>query len=368
MRVLVVALIVFSLGRTAFAQDENCELTLARATEEFQNGHFSSIPSILSPCIDNFTTEQQQRASILLTQTYLLLDDPVGAKQSYLRVLKSNPEFVADENIHPSDLVYLSKEFTSAPKFSWFVKAGSNVSPVRVIYDMNAFDKSAIEKYHLKFGYQAALGGEYYLDDKKGIRFEVDYVVAAFQHSTRNFFQDDTQSFSESQSWIKFPLTFTYSKPSGKYRPYGYAGFSAGFLFRDIAHGNIVRVRTAEDTRDGQQSPDWDFLYKRNKFNYAYVLGGGLKMKAGLRFLFIDVRYCLGIRNVVNTKNIYYNNSLTPGSDEFIASGSPSISYAQVDDYFRLDNLSFSFGYLHPLYRPRELKKSKKKASPKSSN
>src|SRR5687767_6035217 len=120
---------ILLLSLSAFAQDESCELTLAHASEEFQGGHFYSIPSILSPCLDKFTPEQQQRAFVLLTQTYLLLDDPYSAKHSYLRILRANPEFVADEDLHPSDFVYFSKKFISTPVFAWFVKAGANVSP-----------------------------------------------------------------------------------------------------------------------------------------------------------------------------------------------------------------------------------------------
>src|SRR5687767_3189962 len=94
-------LLIFIVCAQVAAQDEDCELTLTRATDEFNAGHFYGIPSILSNCLSKFTKEQRQRANLLLTQTYLLLDDPIGAKRSYLEVLHANPEFVTDEKIHP---------------------------------------------------------------------------------------------------------------------------------------------------------------------------------------------------------------------------------------------------------------------------
>src|SRR5689334_20108405 len=97
-RIILVCIGLCLWSASVLAQDESCEITLTQATEEFQAGHFYSIPSILSRCLDLFTPEQRIRANTLLTQTYLLLDDPVGAKRSYMEILKTNPEFTADPN------------------------------------------------------------------------------------------------------------------------------------------------------------------------------------------------------------------------------------------------------------------------------
>jgi hypothetical protein len=345
---------ILFLNFNAFAQDENCELTLAHATDEFQGGHFYSIPSILSPCLSKFTPEQQQRAYVLLTQTYLLLDDPISARDSYLKILKVNPEFVADENIHPSDFVYLSKKFISSPVFAWFVKGGANVSPVRVIHDLDVFKNDAVESYRLRAGYQAAFGGDFYINDILGVRAELNYMFATYQHSTSNFFQEDNKEFFENQTWLSVPVSVMYSDFQGTYRPYGYVGFSVGYLLRDVARGTIDKVRTAEDESDSQRSPDWDFLYKRNNTNYSIIAGGGTKVKMGVNFLFVDVRYSFGMKNVVNSDNLYVNNELPLTTDEFITSYAPTSSFAHVDDYFRLDNLSVSIGFLRPIYKPRD--------------
>ena len=124
----------------ALAQDE-CEVALNRATDEFNAGHLYVIPSILSGCLQkNQNKEWRQRAFLLLSETYLLLEDPFNAENSYLEVLRANPEFLTDEKRDPIDLVYLSSKFTTTPIFTLFAKAGANVSFIHTILDRQAAD------------------------------------------------------------------------------------------------------------------------------------------------------------------------------------------------------------------------------------
>lgn len=351
-------LIIFlALGFAVQAQ-EDCELTLAQANEEFQAGHFSSVPSILSPCIDKFSVEQQQRAHLLLTQTYLLLDDPIGAKNSYLSVLRANPEFVTDPSIHPVDVVYLSKKFTAAPIFSWFVKGGSNVTVIRVIHDLDAFGENTVkEDYNLNAGYQFAGGADLLIRQPISLRGELGYSFYSYQHKSTNYFQNDTKTFRENMGWLTVPLTLMYTRDVGRYRPYGYAGYSFNYLIRDRAVIEAVRVGTEEDAgKEDKKSPNVNFMDKRNRVNTSIVMGGGVKAKFGLRYLFVDVRYSLGLKNVVKANNLYGDNSLDPTSEEYLNSLEAVTAYGHVDDFFRVDNLSISVGIIQPLYKPREIK------------
>lgn len=357
---MTLLVVVLSQSANVFGQgqSEDCEQTLIHATEEFHAGHFYSIPLILSTCLNKFSNEQQIRASILLTQTYLLLDDLEGAKKSFLRVLKANPEFKADENLHPVDLVYLSKNFITTPIFSWYFGGGINSTPVRIIHDIDVFDNRVYEDYQLRLGYNAALGFDFYFKPKMGIRLEANYTVASFQHVTRNFFQDDSKDYFETQTWLSVPLLYTYGREEGRYRPYAYGGVMVGRLIRDVSYETIQKVRTAEGEQDDQRSPTWNFLYKRNRMNYSILAGGGLKTKIGLNFLFVDVRYSLGLSNVVDSNNLYGNSSVEASSEEFINSNTPTSAFGHVDDLFRIDNMSFSIGFLKPIYKPREMRKN----------
>jgi opacity protein-like surface antigen len=348
-----------------WSQKMDCEQTIAHATDEFNAGHFYSIPVILNECLKSFSREQRQRAFLLLTQTYLLLDDPIGAQKSFLEILSANPEFIADEQLHAIDIVYLSKRFTAAPKFSWFVKAGSNVSPVRVILDIDVGQderKQLKEYYRIRAGYQVGLGGEYSYDDHIKIRIESDYLHTAYS-STVNYFERDTKTFIDRQSWISIPFYVSYAGNIGKYRPYGYAGYSFSWLFNDRGSIDLKNVNfTGEQTEIFEaQSADFNLLERRNKLNQSLIFGGGVKYKIGLDFIFAELRYSAGLKNIVNPDGLYGNYVFDPVSGQFVESFDPTGRYAHVDDYFRLDNISISFGFLRPLYKPRELKRPRTK-------
>jgi hypothetical protein len=355
------------------AQNDDCELTISRALSEFNAGHFYIIPSVLDPCLDQFTKEQSQRAYLLLTQTYLLLDDPIGAKQSYLKVLKANPEFVTDTALHSIDVIYLSKKFTATSIFSWFAKAGPNISMPRIIHDLNTFGSPANkEKYNLKIGYQASVGGDLNVSDRMSLRGEVSYSQTSYIQQSNDYFKLDEKKFTDRQSWVSIPLSVIYSDVIGKYRPYGYAGYSFQYLITDRANIAITNNKPssageAPDNREKsrQESPTLDLTYKRTRFNASILIGGGLKVKTGLDYLFVDVRYSIGLKNIVDSRAAYgaYDNH-TPDqtSDTYIKSLDTSLWYAHVDNYFRMDNLFISIGFLRPLYKPRELKRARTKS------
>ncbi len=344
-----------------WSQKTDCEQTIAHATDEFNAGHFYSIPAILNECLKSFSREQRQRAFLLLTQTYLLLDDPIGAQKSFLEILLANPEFIADEQLHAIDIVYLSKRFTATPKFSWFVNAGSNVSPVRVILD-NYVNKDLKEDYIIRPGYHFGLGGEYGYNDNIKIRVEIEYLHTAYRSNAINF-ENDTKDFIDRQSWVSIPLYVSYSDNIGKYRPYGYAGYSLSWLFNDRGSITLKNVNGIGDERNivEVQSADLNFLERRNKLNQSLIFGGGVKYKIGLDFIFAELRYSAGLKNIVNPDGLYGNYIYDAISGEFIESFDPSGRYAHVDDYFRLNNLSISFGFLRPIYKPRELKRARTK-------
>ncbi len=366
----VIFLLSVLLPSFAKAQTMDCEQTIAYATEEFNAGHFHSVPSILNDCLNRLNRDQRQRAHLLLTQTYLLLDDPIGAQRSYLEVLSANPEFVPSEQLHAIDVVYLSKRFTATPKFSWFVHAGTNVSPVKVILNNRMFEAGLNQaqeqhRYTLRPGYNFGGGGEFSYNDNLKVRMELNFLQAAYRLEASNQSERDRRSLIERQTSINVPLYLCYSDNVGKYRPYGYAGISVSHLV--VAKASIVNEKVERIGSSGEEpneetesrevpSPDLDYLKRRNSLNQSLIFGGGIKYKLGLDFLFVDVRYSAGLKNVVEPDHIYADYSRDKTSAQFVDSGLP-MAFGHVDDYFRLDNLSITFGFLRPLYKPRELKR-----------
>jgi hypothetical protein len=143
---------------------------------------------------------------------------------------------------------------------------------------------------------------------------------------------------------------------SGKIRPFAYAGLAINLLTGtkltlDGVHqidydfsSNPVKPGTQQIS----QGPDATVSYKRNFFNRSLLFGGGVKYKIGKNFIYADVRYMAGLTNL--TKNVY--TSSNGNFDPILA------QYGYTSNFFRLDNLSISFGFIKPLYDPRKKKKA----------
>jgi opacity protein-like surface antigen len=348
-------LVLFSVsGGLLFAQKgtDDCEQTLNYAAAEYNAGRFYNIASILKPCMDNgFSREQRQRANLLLTQTYLIQDNPVEAENSYLNMLRANPEFLADTAREPIDVVYLSRKFTADPIFSAFVKIGGNTSPVRVIYTVNPSGETTVDNaYRLRAGWQIGGGFDFNFRPDMAITAEFNYAVTSYSKQQIKFNLDNLV-FTDRQNWVMLPISFKYADTKGVLRPYGYAGFSLQWLFSD--KGQISWTKNDENPVEGQplisnaiESPTLDFIEFRNKFNTAFFFGGGVRYKLGLDFVFADLRYSFGLTNLVIPSSTF-------------ASTGPMVEYSHADDYFRLDNLAISVGYVKPFYKPRKIKRAR---------
>jgi opacity protein-like surface antigen len=354
--------VLFWLGMIASHAQNECELTLTRATEEFNAGHLYGIPAILNDCLNkNQNNEWRQRAYLLLAETYLLLEDPIGAENSYLEVLHANPEYVTDPERDPIDLVYLSKKFTATPIFAFYAMLGANTSPIRVIHDVTIGGESQTrQSYKLRLGWQLGGGVDYNYNDNLTFSAGFNYVFTAFQHVTTDLFgaNKDIVEFLDRQTWAVVPVTLKYTHAVGKVRPYGYVGYSANFLMRDKGILNVnnrdARESSGEVPSDelasaNAETPNLNLNNHRQRWNGSFLLGGGVKYKYKLDFFFVDVRYSFGVKNLTNTQNRFNN----------YAGGLP---YPYVDDDFRMDNFAISVGYIRPFYKPRKLKKARTKS------
>lgn len=117
---LTLLFLLYSVSTSAQVTDQpssDCEQILIQADDEFNAGRYYGIPALLKPCLDQgFSSEQKVRAYLLLTQAYLILDDPIAADDSYLKLLKADPEYVANPARDPIDVYYLSRKFISTPR------------------------------------------------------------------------------------------------------------------------------------------------------------------------------------------------------------------------------------------------------------
>lgn len=339
---LLTAFFISLVCLTRLVAQSECELTLLRAQEEFDAGRFYSVPEILKSCLEkNQNREWKQRAHLLLAETYLLLEEPQNADESYLNVLRADPEFTTDEGRDPIDLVYLSRKFTATPILSFYGKVGLNTSFVHVLNDIRISPQGNIkEEYSGRTGWQGGAGVQFHYNERINFGGEVNYVFSSYRHRSRGMFQEGNYNvdFTEKQTWLNVPLLVKYTWPVATLEPYVYGG---AFL-------NILLASRADIIINSNiESPVINVMEMRNTVNHGLLLGGGFRYKWNLRYLFGEVRYNLGMSNLANPEHRY--NDVNQ-------------SWPYVDDDFRLNNLSVNIGYLHPIYKARKLKNARTKS------
>lgn len=355
------------ITKSVNAQDK-CEEVLTQASEAFAAGHFNQIPAMLKDCLEKGQKKEwRQRAYLLLAQTYLLLEDPTGAENSYLEVLRANPEYTTDPARDPIDLVYLSSKFTASPIFSLYVLGGTNVSFASVIKDNEGPAGPVNESYNILPGFQVGGGVDWNYSDNMVVSLGGQYLNTAYRLEKTGIFGRDEMELSERQSWVRVPVSVRYQLIKNKIRPYAYIGASV-----DLLLGSRVVISYSDQnydeaqggiTADRQESPVIKFKPKRNSFNWSAFVGAGVRYKIGLNYVFADLRYSKGMTNIVDTKNYLFDYTLPDRtSGEFESSGEPVTTWTHVDDFFRMNNLLLSVGYVHPLYKPRKLNKARSKS------
>ncbi|MFW5761879.1 MAG: hypothetical protein ACOCXH_12960, partial [Cyclobacteriaceae bacterium] len=120
-------------------QAQVCSEVLGQAEDEYEIGHLYAIPGILNDCLNRgFSKEEKIRAYRLLTLTYLFIDEPEKADQSYLNLLRLSPEFQPNEFTDPIELFYLHDNFITTPYFSvYLLKIGTNRSQPQITRNFN---------------------------------------------------------------------------------------------------------------------------------------------------------------------------------------------------------------------------------------
>ena len=162
----------------------------------------------------------------------------------------------------------------------------------------------------------------------------------------------------EKQNWVNLPVMLRYDHVWDKrIKPFAYVGAGVNYLLSSSSNVFL----TDDSPFNITESPSLKFTARRNSLNFSAILGGGLKYKYGLNYVFGDVRYYMGLTNVFDYKAAYLDYSISEPnnntSDELLDSGTASFRFASLDNFFRMNHLMVTIGYIHPLYKPRVVKR-----------
>jgi hypothetical protein len=370
---IIAALVMMGVSVTTLAQTDcaDPEATLKLSTDEFDKCHFFSVPDLLLNCLSKggFSRQQQERAYLLLVQSYLILEDHQNVDLYYLKVLQANPEYETQIGRDPVDLVYLSKKFTATPIFSWYVTAGTSFVLPEVIVD-NFTVNNSTQQYKLGFGWQAGAGVIWHQSDRLSADVSMSFLSQSYQLEQSGLFNNDAILLRERMNSVSIPLTFSYMLTKAKkYRPYAGVGVTTNLLLgvnQNITLQNRTPILDINNDQVGFTSQELSrtirVRQKREPLNFQLHLTGGIKYKYKLNYFFAEATYGLGLINVVKRNTLI--DSGTSGNSAL----QPSFSLSHVDDYFSLNNVQLNVGFVKPLYKPRKLKTAKTKRVSKEIN
>ncbi len=338
-------IIVFVVGilNISFSQQQDCVFKLQEAEKLYSQGLQEEIPQLLNPCIESgLTQEDRLQAYKLVILSYLFNDEQTDAENTMLSFLKRYPEYEISP-ADPTEFVYLFESFSNIALYSFGISGGINFTNIflREQYGTYNYNKSKQEYISSGFGYQVGININRYIADNLEFVFELKYKQNKFESLVYIPDLDNIEfnkiTFSETQTRIEMPLSVTYDFEYGKLKPFLRAGGSIGYLTN--VYSKITREYIEGNNTD-VKSPDINISDYRNQLNFWGIVGGGIKYRIPRGYIFLDVRYNIGLLNQTNT-----NNRIIKDSEQIW-------KYHHINDNFILNNGSVSLGYVYLLYKP----------------
>lgn len=359
----VVFLVFFALAVSYMQAFSQCTQNWDKAQSEFKEGHLYSIPLLLQDCLEDGTKQQKIDAYRMLTITYLYTDDPYGAQNSFLGLLKLDPEY----RIQPSDpveLEYLSKEFITTPILSWRVRGGLNYSFVNIIHE-NSSGNSTLgsASYKPLIGYSVV--GSLDIHFNKVISLGIDMDIAMNSYGFHdNLFDDlngnqnakDPQNLKETGYNASLPVYLKLTYPGVKYYPYLYGGYSPNYNIYTSSLASYTIIQNENENPIEEKTLDISSI--RTRFSNSIVVGAGLMRRLRYKYIFVDVRYRFGLNNLLNRKTRYdFTNEPDPSDpNKYQDIAEYNLLYTKSDSDFKESDLSLTVGYVWPQYKPRRKK------------
>lgn len=362
---------IFSFN--AFSQNKTkaqCEANLKEAIRAFEEGKINDVRNLLEKeCLDQLDKTKRADAHRLLTMSGLYTDDRALAEnnmEKFIR-LKISPKFELTrkgEGAEEPEFLELYDKFNIKPVYLYGLKLGATYSLVNPTKVYSIDNNSTPGNYSPRIG--VLLGGMFDLPLTNNLHagIEAYYATRGFMHtdSLLNFAQT---TFTESQSIVEVPIyaRYLFGSLRSNFRPYVSAGVFANFLLSanaDIIRSDKVGSGNTETKREVELL-NVSMADQRNKLGFGAMLGAGFLLKTAAGFFTFDVRYNMGLSNLVNPAN-RGNNEILYGR------------YGYVDDDMVMSPISLSVGFYLPKYNPRlkkqhrrteTIKKGRKKKSRK---
>lgn len=346
-------LLLFSAAgvTTAFSQATNCTQVLTFVRTTYEQGRLHELPALADACLNapegkGFTKEQKREAYRYLTLAYIYLEEPEKADETMLKLLGTDHFYQVNPAVDPAEFIALFNKFRHDPLFRVGLKFGVNATqPAAITYYSVGSAGAGDGKYALSPSIQLLALFEKDITKKIVLAPEIGYVSRSYKYSNSHLNVADnnpdssvsSQTFVIKQSYLdlnaivqyKFKNTIQLQTFIGGGPGISYLLSSSNQATTLLGNGFTVTGGAVDDTKS------------YNKLLYNFTVVAGAKYKFGDLYLTADVRYQIGLVNVIN-KSSRSNSELVYDYQ------------GQYNDY-RINNLMLNIGIIYPYFKPKKL-------------
>jgi hypothetical protein len=276
-----------------------CVQNLRDARNFYDQGKLNDLPKLLLKCIDNgFSKEEKVEALRLVTLSYLFNEEQDKAEQSFLRLLKIEPEFKVNQESDPTELIILSENYDTDPKFFYGFKLGSSFNIIQITDYYSIYDAAQRGSYEPPIGFSGGLFFQYPINNDFSANLEVlyNYRSTALVRPLESEEGSSTgiQTISEIQQWLEVPLLVNYRIPQVQ-----------RFLLEATGGPSLHYLLSSKLSVIGvdEEINNLDMLNDnyRNQFNVSAILGVRANFKnIGRHYLTVEALYQHRFINEVN--------------------------------------------------------------------
>ncbi len=340
-----ISILIFAFFHICLTAQDDCLKSFQRARKLYDQGMINEIPEILAPCIESgFTRAQKIEAYKLIILAYLFDDAQYEAEKTMLEFLKKYPEYEIMPN-DPVEFVYLFESYKTKAIISMGLTFGPNLSNARIIEPYVAGDITKTSSANSTgAGFQIGFNFNRYLSNQIFVDMGVSYMKSQYsftddiKHSYKGDEQQFSNTFNENISRLNIPLTVAFEIYKPRYVDWYLSG---GLSYASISKVTGIPGKTTGEDMTAETGADITITDFREKILYSGILGTGIKYKVPRGFLICDIRYYIGLNNIINPENRYRIDNLWS-------------VYYYVDDDYSLNSFTVSVGYYFSFYQPKK--------------
>lgn len=342
------------LSIKSFGQNASPAQALRLAQSTYEQGRLHEVEAILKTYIETnrFTDQELVTAYKILINSYIYLEEPELADATMLKLLQADHYFKPNEAVDPREFIALYNTFRVDPLFSVGIKLGptATMPAITQLFSVNSSAQGNGKfgpKVNLSIGVVFEKEFKNFFIKNFSIAPEVLFVTRAYNYTNSMFNTQDQdpsiaiitqeQNFHK-QNWLDLNLLAQYKFKETSFNPYFSVGPGISYLL-----GATNEIRTQVKGQGAVTGPAVDTKTSYNKLAYSAIFSVGSKIRIGGFYLTGDIRYQLGLNNVVNKAAR--------------SNGEALFNYGYVPSNYRQNNFTVNAGFVIPYFNPIKLSK-----------